>query len=137
MNFVCYNKKMNKIIILTGGFLVLLIFGGCLSSTTHIIYDDPTPPEQKCTLTIAGSITITQFDGKAVKWSPAFGVNWADLQIPEGSHTFIVDFSTGGGQYTANDIIVTYNDFEAGHHYRMVPLIRPPNVSIAVQDITQ
>jgi hypothetical protein len=129
--------KTNKMIILTGIFLIMLIFSGCLSSTTYITYDDTTPPEQKCTLTIAGSITITQFDGNAVKWLPAFGVNWAELQIPEGSHTFTADFSTGGGQYTANGITVTYNDFKAGRHYRMVPLIQPPDVSVIIEDITK
>jgi hypothetical protein len=109
--------------ILTGGFLAALFFAGCLSSTTHITYDDPAPLEQKCALTIAGSITVTQFDGKAAKWSPDFGVNRAELQIPEGAHTFTVDFSTNGGQYTAKNMIVAYNDFKARRFYRMIPLI--------------
>lgn len=130
--------KINKTIILTGGFLALLFFGGCLSSTSHIIYDDPTPQEQKCSLTIATSLTVTQFDGKAVKWLPDFGVNWLELQIPEGRHTFTVNFSTWSGQYTANGIVVTYDDFKAGRRYRMVPLFPPPqHVAIVISEIPQ
>lgn len=117
---------------------MILMFSGCLSSTAYITYDDATPPEQKCTLTIAASLTVTEFNGKAVEWKPAFGYNWGEVQIPQGNHTFTVNFTTTatGGIYTAENIAVSHN-FKAGRSYRMVPLMRPPNVTIVIKDISQ
>ncbi|MDR2502991.1 MAG: hypothetical protein LBD82_01175 [Deltaproteobacteria bacterium] len=124
--------------------LALLLLGGCSSSPASIAYDDPAPPEKKCTLIIAGSLTVTRFDGKTVEWTPAFGYNWGEVQIAQGSHNFVADFSTGGGQYNAKNITASYNNFKAGHRYRMVPRMQSAktpalgslDVSIVIEDIT-
>ena len=97
------------------------ILGGCLNAVTHVPYAGSAPPEKLCTLNIVGTLTVRQFDGENVDWSPSFGDNWASVQIPEGSHTFVVDYSrtVSGGWHTQSDIAVSGN-FIAGRTYRML-----------------
>lgn len=111
-----------------------LMLAGCLSSATQIPYASSAPPEKSCTLNVLGTITVLQFDGKDVSWKAGFGDNWAAVQIPEGSHTFLVDYSrnvtettqtragdiTRFGRHYRDAITVRYDRFIAGHTYQMV-----------------
>jgi hypothetical protein len=119
--------KMKKT--LPGGKPLLLLFllccalalGACANAVTNIPYAAPAPAEQLCTLEIAGTLQVTQFDGQAVDWRPDLGDNWAAVRLAEGRHTFVVDcFNSLGGDRTANGITLSYDGFKAGRTYRMV-----------------
>lgn len=104
-------------------FCALLALGGCMNAATNIPYTSPAPADKLCTLKIAGNLTVTDFDGTQVKWSPAFGDSWSSVQISEGRHTFTLDFNrtvdAQGGAIYRNGITVSY-DFAAGRTYEMV-----------------
>ena len=116
-NAVGFIFRFGRIVALCSVFML----GGCLNAATNIPYAGSAPPEKLCTLNIVGTLTVKQFDGEKVDWSPSFGDNWATVQVPEGSHTFMVDYSrtVPGGQHTQNDITVSGN-FIAGRTYRML-----------------
>ena len=110
-----------RIFIIASMFMLV----GCMSAATNIPYTSSAPQEKLCTLRVVGSLTVTKFDGEPVDWSPNFGDTWASVQIPEGRHTFMLDYDrtvdAQGGRYYRNDIIVSYDGFAAGRVYEMVP----------------
>jgi hypothetical protein len=103
------------------------------------VYDPTVPPEKLCTLEVPVSLTVKRFDGEKVTWISLSGIN---IEIPEGSHEFVIDYSepgqtrTVGGtgaygsswqqsqtaSYTAKGIEFRY-DFAAGNTYVMAPEI--------------
>ncbi len=101
-----------------------LMLAGCVNSATNIAYTNSTPPEKLCTFNVIATLTVTNFDGEKVSWSPNFGDSWSSVQIPEGKHTFTLDYyrnvGTQGEHYYQNNIIVSYDGFVAGHTYEMV-----------------
>jgi len=100
----------------------VLVLGGCVNTTKNIPYVSFAPPEKTCTLKIVGTLTVKQFNGKEVEWAAGFGDSWASVQIPEGSHTFVLDYerSVYDGRQYQSGIIVSYDNFIAGHTYQMV-----------------
>ena len=96
------------------------ILGACLS-TTEINYNDPAPPEKKCTLIIASNFTVTGFDGKSVNWAAASGNDWMTVQIPEGNRVFILNYQSKSREssYKQENIRYEHAGFTAGRTYRM------------------
>ncbi len=99
-----------------------LLLGGCVSAATPISYDNSAPPEKRCTLNVIATLTVKEFDGKSVNWAAGFGDSWAAVQIPEGSHTFVLDYSrqVQGGYHHQENIVFRYDGFVAGRTYQMV-----------------
>jgi len=114
------------------------MLGGCASmepenSSTKITYAGAASAKDACTLNIITLITVTSFNGEEVKWKAEGMNNWASVQIPAGSHAFVIDYkrSVGGGfrpgtammrsqDHVRNGIAISYDKFEAGHTYEMV-----------------
>ena len=126
---------------------VLLTAAGCsLTSATPIQYHSAAPAGKTCTLNIAANFTVRQFDGQAVTWKAGFGDVWAQVQIPEGSHTFVFDYEHAGeagtvSSYRAGGLSVTYDHFAAGHTYLLAaqPLpgdTRSIRIKVGVKDVT-
>ncbi len=118
------NRNVFALISFLFACCAILVLGGCINAATNIPYASSTPAEKLCTLNIAGTLTVTDFDGAKVKWSPNFGDNWSSVQIPEGRHTFTLDYDRSvdakGGRYFRNGITVSYDGFVAGRTYEMV-----------------
>jgi hypothetical protein len=99
-------------------FISILIFmlAGCAMGTTNIPYTASVPAEKLCTLRIVPTLSVKQFDGQPVDWIGGFG-SWAEVKIPEGTHTFILNYTSAHGSQTG----MTYTaSFEAGRTYSMV-----------------
>jgi hypothetical protein len=112
---------INRSIWVLAALVSVFILGSCLSAATPIAYEDSTPPEKKCTLLIAGNLTVTGFDSKEVKWLANFGDTWASVQIPEGGHDFILDYhQTVNGGFRGANAVHAGHDFIAGHTYQML-----------------
>jgi hypothetical protein len=86
------------------------------AGTTNIPYATSTPIHKLCFLRIDPRITVTQFDSEAVKWNGGFAKAGA-VQIPEGKHTFILDFS--GREGSAKNVHLA-GDCVAGHTYTII-----------------
>jgi hypothetical protein len=103
---------------------IILALGGCMNAATPIPYTSPAPAGKLCTLKIISTLTVTEFDGAQVKWSPSFGDSWSSVQVSEGRHTFRLDYNrsagTQGGSLYRSGITVSYDGFVAGHTYEMV-----------------
>lgn len=100
----------------------VFLLGGCVNSATPIAYVHSVPPEQTCTLNIATILTVTEFDGQEVKWR-ASGIDaWGSVQIPQGSHTFLLDYQryVNDRRHFRNGVFVRYDGFKAGHTYEMI-----------------
>lgn len=97
---------------------------GCVSAATNIPYTSSAPQEKLCTLNVIATLTVTDFDGEKVNWSPNFGDSWSAVRIAEGRHTLTMDYDrnvgTQGERYYQNNIVVSYDGFVAGHTYEMV-----------------
>ena len=96
---------------------------GCVSKQIGV-YGSSTTAEQ-CTLVINGTLKVTSFDGNKVKWSAGFfgqgqGASKITVQIPAGTHEFVVDYKQqyGSGYFEKKNIKVSF-DFEAGKTYKM------------------
>ncbi|MDR2051231.1 MAG: hypothetical protein LBQ63_05620 [Deltaproteobacteria bacterium] len=100
----------------------LLALGGCVKDATPISYAPAAPAERTCALNIAATLTVTDFDGESVEWTAGFADSWAAVQIPAGSHTFVLDYNrnVSGGSHYQNSLSVSYDNFMAGHTYEMV-----------------
>lgn len=101
------------------GVCFTLFLAGCVASATSVKYDPGVAQEKTCTLNIINTLNVTSFDGFQVHWKPEWATNWATVQIPEGNHTFTLDYSraVGGENHFLNGIVVRYEKFEAGHTY--------------------
>jgi hypothetical protein len=99
----------------------VLCLAGCLSATTPIKLDQETSQEKSFTLNIAATLIVKQFDGRDVDWAAAPGDSWASVRLPEGSHTFMIDYSrrVGWGTHYRDAVKVGPRDFLAGRTYRM------------------
>ena len=103
----------------------MCVMTGCITKKLQS-YDNTLPQEQQCTLIIVGTLKVTSFDNKKVKWSPGFfgyGVYGSSsiIKIPAGKHTFLVNYKEnigGAGYYHKENIDIAYN-FEAGQTYKM------------------
>ena len=105
--------------------LSVLLLTGCVSATTAIQHDGAGPPEKNSTLNVSRLLTVTSLDGRPVQWSAGSGANWASVQIPEGSHTLVLNYNRNIGgamleSHYLNDITVTYDRFKAGRTYLLV-----------------
>ena len=97
-------------------FCCFLLLGGC--GTSAITYNASASPEKLCTLNIDYTLLVKSFDGQKVTWSAGWGRSWGAVQIPEGSHTFIVDYRTSS-RFASN---LRYSgNFKAGRTYKMIP----------------
>lgn len=115
----------NLSLLILSAFFVFVLAGCSLSSATAIQYDSHTPPERLCTLYVAGTLTVKAIDGESVAWHAGFADNWALVQIPEGSHTLVLDFAKYAqagslSTYNGTGLCVTYDRFQAGHTYLLV-----------------
>lgn len=101
-----------------------LLLTGCSTSSTQINYQSGVPLEKTATLNIIGTITVRQFDGKDVRWGVKFLDTWATVRIPEGSHTFLLNYSrvinARGDTHYLRNITITYNNFIAGRTYQLI-----------------
>ena len=97
-------------------FSVVLMVTGCALGTTNIPYASSESPEKLCTLRLAPTISVTQFDGEAVNWAGDFAA-WGEVKIPEGTHTFVLTYSAAHGHRSGINFIAV---FEAGRTYSMV-----------------
>lgn len=96
----------------------------CLAASSEpIVYDPSIPPEECCTVMLAGSLTVTAFDGDEVHWRTKGFQNWVTIQIPARPHDFVLDYSRSasaqGETHYAKAVQFRYEDFAAGHTYRM------------------
>lgn len=106
-------RKFIPVFIIIAAFIV----GGCGAlGTTNIPYAASVSPEKLCTLKVAPTLSVTHFNGEAVKWEAAWG-HWGEVKIPEGTNSFILIYSAAHGH--ATDINFTGN-FTAGRTYSMV-----------------
>lgn len=96
--------------------LALFLVGGCTMGTTNVSYVASAPAEKLCTLRIVPTLTVTQFNGEAVKWNGGFA-NWGEVKIPEGTHAFVLTYSAAQGHQTN---IQFTGSFRAGRTYSMV-----------------
>lgn len=121
-------KNFISVFVIIAAFMV----GGCAAlGTTNIPYAASVPPEKLCTLRVAPALTVTQFNGAAVTWEAAWG-HWGEVKIPEGTHTFILNYSAAHGH--ATNISFTGN-FTAGRTYSMVAQpITSTTVRISIVD---
>lgn len=127
------------------------MLSGCGAKGIH--YATSVPPEKLCTLYIANTLSVTQFNGESVDWSVSPFSAWAMVQIPEGTHTFVADYERtmnyaresakdvkGGGIFIAGrtyhmfdsspDSSASFNPTRGAHIERVVIRIRegrPPN----------
>ena len=120
-------KKISKLALRSLWILVIgsiLMLAGCINAATNIPYASTTPPEKLCTLNVIATLTVTDFDGEKVSWSPDFGDSWSSVRIPEGRHTFTLDYhrnvGTQGEYHSQTDIRVSYDGFKPGRTYEMV-----------------
>lgn len=123
------------LLVLCASFLL----SGCFASATNIAYIPSVPPEKTCTINIATTFIINKFDGQPVSWRPNFGDSWAQVTIPEGSHTFVFDYNYS--DYHASGLVVTYDHFKAGHTYLMTAQFFPAgtnsiSIRAGVKDVT-
>ena len=113
----------------------VLALGGCNKYASTIIpYTGSAPPEELCTLHIAGTLTIKKFDDEKVNWRRKGLDNWVTVQIPEGNHTFVADYfqtTQSGGMYRQDDMAIT-GSFVAGRNYRMYNSLPSRNLQIRV-----
>ena len=138
------NSNALNLFILFMCIISMIALPGCsMTSATKIQYDSGSPPEKNCTLNIAGPLAAKKFDGQDVNWRNSIPHNWAQVQIPEGKHTFVFDYeypTTQGGtfsSYQAKDISVTYDRFAAGHTYVLVAQMTiNMSIKIGVKDVT-
>lgn len=77
---------MKKLILIMCAVFMLM---GCGSKS--IPYATSVPPEKLCTLYIANTLSVKQFNGERVDWSVSPFSAWSMVQIPEGTHTFVAD----------------------------------------------
>jgi hypothetical protein len=104
---------------------ILAFVMSCASQAGVEVYDVSVPTEKLCTIEIASTLVVTQFDGKEVKWAAPGLSAWKRIQISEGSHEFVMDYarSVGTGMnmtgYSANNLKADYHNFGAGHTYRI------------------
>ncbi len=116
--FAVFNRCYFRLVVLC----FALLLAGCVSAATPISYDNSAPPEKCCTLNVIATLTVKEFDGKTVNWAAGFGDSWAAVQIPEGSHTFVLDYSrqVQGGYHHQENIVFRYDGFVAGRIYEMI-----------------
>ena len=95
--------------------IMISMLAGCAMGTTNIPYAASVPAEKLCTLRIVPTLTVTQFNGEQVKWVGDFA-SWGEVQIPEGSHTFTLDYSAAHGYQRGLNFTAT---FVAGRTYSM------------------
>lgn len=112
---------------------------GC--GTQHIHYAASVPPEKLCTLYIANTLSVKQFDGENVEWKVSGLSAWTMVQIPEGTHTFVADYdrTMNYAKETAHNITGTGN-FIAGRTYHMydsAPSSSAPFSGIRMQHLEQ
>jgi len=116
---------------------------GCSGGMSNISYTSSAPPEKLCTLNILGTLTVKKFDGEDVNWSKNVGDSWMSVQIPAGSHTFVLNYKKapmfGNYHIIKNGMIFSYDGFVAGHTYKM--MIKSDtwsqSLKISLLDVTQ
>jgi len=89
-------------------------------------YDSDLPQEQQCKMIIEGTLTVTSFNDKKVKWRNSgffSGSRWSSstINIPAGTNSFIVNYKEhigGAGYYYKDNMRITFR-FEAGQTYKM------------------
>jgi hypothetical protein len=114
----------------------ILIITGCASNKG--IYDPSVAPEQLVTLTIDRDLRVRQFNGNTVPWAPSYNNPFKSgvvVQIPPGSHYFLIDYFSGGSLATRWAENIRYSHtFEAGKFYTMYPVVANYQVSIKVEE---
>ena len=124
--------------------LAALLLIGCTQSTSTIPYASSLPPEKTCTLNINLLLTVKNFDGQEVEWKAQWGDTWATVHIPEGSHTFVLEYkkqtlgrgASPGPMLTSSAITFTYDNFKAGRSYDLLGRVIGNTLRIEVHDVT-
>ncbi|MDR1869966.1 MAG: hypothetical protein LBQ82_08275 [Treponema sp.] len=124
--------------------LAVVFIAGCAKFQDLGVYDSTVPPEQLCTLEIAGGIYIRQFNGEEVgyKKSSSFvargwglkrgysvgSKGYATIQIPAGTHNFVTCFYMYiyGYSYQVEDVTIIHT-FDAGRTYRLTAILQKAN----------
>jgi hypothetical protein len=111
--------------------IICLALAGCAADT--IVYDPSVPQEKLCTLKIGDELYVYEFDAADVEWSSGFLKSPPIVKIPEGRHTLVMDYISGGSRYTffAKEIMYSHT-FEAGKSYVMKAVRANNRVSIEV-----
>jgi len=135
MKKVFYELKMSIFICILG----ICIFSGCASYPGPL--DPDVPLSESVIFQIDQSLTVTDSNGKPVKWASFWGAMGGgsnhSMLIPAGDYTLTFDYvqarQTGGGYgyrvittTTAHGIKVSQK-FIAGNTYRAVPDFLPDN----------
>jgi hypothetical protein len=73
--------------------IMVLFLSGCGANMQTLTYDGPVQEGQSAVLLIPETYTVTNFDGRQVKWkakSDFFAVfgNYAAIRLPSGPHSF-------------------------------------------------
>jgi hypothetical protein len=127
------------IAVMTTAFLV-----GCMSLSKDIgVYDKSVSQERLCSLVLSPYLTVVKFDEKKVKWTAGIRF-WryknAIIQIPEGYHSFIVDYheenAAGTNWSYANGLNTNYT-FEAGKTYNLSYKTIANRVSIIIAETAE
>ena len=122
-----------------GVITIMLSVSGCVNSASQVAYSSSVPIEKTCTLWLVATLTVKKFNNENVLWK-ATGLNsWATIQIPEGSHTFVLDCNLrqrDGYSFVANNVIVKYDKFIAGKIYEMVLVPGGTHARIGIKDAT-
>ena len=83
-----------------------ITFGSCASflQNNTTVYDTTVPIEQLATLVVPANYTVTNFNGKTVKWTCKGIAGLAIIRIPAGEHTIKYQFKENKnvGQTTTN-----------------------------------
>jgi hypothetical protein len=104
--------------------IVMFCLTACVSKQINV-YDTMANTEL-CTLIINGTLRVTSFNGKKVKWDAGFfgygqGASKTTIQIPAGTNNFTVDYKEwyGANMYYGLKNIKITSHFEAGKTYEM------------------
>lgn len=124
---VSVRRPRSRLLLACAAFLwAVCLLGGCTRTATPIQYDSAVPADETCVLKVLATLTVLDFDGEAVNWKADSYDHWAEVRIPQGRHTFTLNYrrDVGNSQsfdyHYRNAIVVSYAKFKAGHSYEMV-----------------
>jgi hypothetical protein len=125
-----HKRGVSAFVFAVAAFAATALFGGCALPVTQIIYHSPVELEKSCTVNFSGTLTVKNFDGVNVEWKTRPLTFWSSVRIPEGGHTFTMNYARTVRieQYNRviyerhhrNNIVASYDGFKAGRVYEIV-----------------
>jgi hypothetical protein len=117
---------MKKPRLMTAGMAILavLIFAGCVGTTTLGVLDESVPQESLCPLELRNNLSVIIYDNQPVEWeAEGLGNSRVTISLPPGEHTFMTRYyvsRNSGGFYTTYTYTNTVTEtFIPGHSYRI------------------